>query len=1360
MDTTHSPGGRGALRALSALLVCVASCVVAEGPPWWTNRTVLLSTAQTNDYAPLNVGQLKWMALAARHELDATVPHGAGPLLQSVLGAWLPDTSDYAAANVGQLKYVGSLYHDRLICAGYASDYPWGPVAATNDYALANIGQAKYVFSFDPARDTDGDGLADMWEVTHGLCPTNSDSDGDGLSDGYEARWGTVLAWGTPFYGIVNPPYLTNAVAVAGGTRHCAALLDDGHVVGWGDNSQHQCSIPYSVTNAIAIAARLYNTMALLRDGRVVCWGANDCGQTNVPTSVTGAVAIACGYSHGVVALRDGRVVCWGANSYGQCNVPSAASNVIAVGAGTYYSMALRADGRVVCWGQNNANQTNVPSTATGVVAVAAGGAHAVALRRDGRVVCWGQTLYGQTNVPPSVTNAVAIAAGLTHSIILRRGGGMSIWGSNQYGQTNVPPAGRYVRRLGDSGFFTACIMGIDPLDPDTDHDGVSDRDEIENATNPLASDSDQDGLSDHDELTVYHTDPVNPDTDGDGLWDGAEVWTYGTDPRRADSDWDGLTDYDEVIDHSTNPWDPDTDHDGLNDGDEVLTYHTDPLNPDTDGDTLCDGAEVFGYGTDPNSPDPDNDMLADADEISRGTNPWMADSDGEGLSDGDEVVCGTNPLVPDTDDDGLWDWGEINCGTDPLSADTDGDGLSDGDEVFQYSTNPLDPYGDVDGDGLTDSDEILRLGTCWWSSDTDGDGMPDGWEVEHGQDPLLNPGLAYDTDGDGVPDIFAYAASNNIPAPLTVHVDAASQAPYALQDGSLSAPFCTLTQALAAVESNGIAYSTIVVAPGYYAGAGNRGLVAHIPIMVWGSNATACLMDCGATSQFMSVEAECTAACLHGLTIVNAGGTNAGSALRLTGSALVSDCRIIGATLEAASSAAPALVACDGGASRLERCILTGWLGEGGTAIRCSDGAVTLDTCMIAGNVMPGGEAVVVSNSASVTICYSTIAANLGSHAVGIDGGGVSVSDSILWNNVSPQFRLGSGVSGGQVSVVNSYVQGGCPQGASVSTVETANDPGIVGLGWLRQGSPCINQGVGALPGGAVDVLGRPRVDQPDIGCFEYGSGDDDVNGDGLPDAWESCWSLPTSDVWADPDGDGLPNGIEFLTGNDPIGGVYVCTDSSGEQTIVWDQDTDHSVTGYQVALYSCDQQGGVWTVRGTATVDRAATLSSTFNLVAGYSGVRFRVIITSMINGVAASHRSVEWEGAAAGAQLRAWLLAPAAVVRALIRLPEGTTVSHFVERDIPANRRNTWDRFYVSSMPRGSAQNWMASAIAVRLNEEEAYNTWTNQTFDVSACIAPETGSATFRIDCKHECPPEADAPALYLIRWRPSVEVTVE
>lgn len=159
----------------------------------------------------------------------------------------------------------------------------------------------------------------------------------------------------------------------------------------------------------------------------------------------------------------------------------------------------------------------------------------------------------------------------------------------------------------------------------DDDQDGVRNGRERELGLDPNNPDTDSDGLTDGDELFVYKTDPSTKDTDGDGLSDGDEVWKFRTDPTKPDTDKDGLSDGDEVKIHNTDPLKHDTDKDGLSDGEEVLVYKTDPLNPDTDGDGLTDSNELFGYKT----------------------NPLVADTDGGGVNDGEEVRRNTNPLNP-----------------------------------------------------------------------------------------------------------------------------------------------------------------------------------------------------------------------------------------------------------------------------------------------------------------------------------------------------------------------------------------------------------------------------------------------------------------------------------------------------------------------------------------------------------------------------------------------------------------------------------------------------------------------------------------------------------------------------------------
>ena len=102
-----------------------------------------------------------------------------------------------------------------------------------------------------------------------------------------------------------------------------------------------------------------------------------------------------------------------------------------------------------------------------------------------------------------------------------------------------------------------------------------------------------------------------------------------------------------------------------------------------------------------------------------------------------------------DSDGDGLPDVLEIMFGSDPYNPDSDGDGLPDGIEYLlkgdPFSARPQD---DDDNDGLTNLEEV-RLHTDPSRPDTDGDGLTDGEEVSR----FHTDPLRMDSDGDGFPD-------------------------------------------------------------------------------------------------------------------------------------------------------------------------------------------------------------------------------------------------------------------------------------------------------------------------------------------------------------------------------------------------------------------------------------------------------------------------------------------------------------------------------------------------------------------------------------------------------------------------------
>jgi alpha-tubulin suppressor-like RCC1 family protein len=194
----------------------------------------------------------------------------------------------------------------------------------------------------------------------------------------------TVMEWGAPIDG-GEPSYLpatvaglTEVKAVASGDHFNLALLEDGTVVGWGDNHYGQlgmdpsgpencaCSrIPRRVpklSNVIAISTLGDHSLALLEDGDVWAWGQNDGSLYNGTYSneaakvigLTGVTAISAGLS-GVgrnFALSNGKVMQWPTGSGVPEQVSGLPEEVTAISDGGDHSLALVRGGAVWTWGE------------------------------------------------------------------------------------------------------------------------------------------------------------------------------------------------------------------------------------------------------------------------------------------------------------------------------------------------------------------------------------------------------------------------------------------------------------------------------------------------------------------------------------------------------------------------------------------------------------------------------------------------------------------------------------------------------------------------------------------------------------------------------------------------------------------------------------------------------------------------------------------------------------------------------------------------------------------------------------------------------------------------------------------------
>jgi hypothetical protein len=245
---------------------------------------------------------------------------------------------------------------------------------------------------------------------------------------------GQIWAWGSDdfvdTYGqIANAPTNGNFTAVAAGGFHGVALLADGSVVAWGDNTYGQTNVPANATNVVAVDAGYVHNVALRADGTVVAWGSSYGGKTDVPANLSHVIAISAANSHTLALKADGTVIAWGDDCCGETVVPAGITNAVAVSCAAMASLALLADGTVRAWGYNSDGLTNVPAELTNVVSISGGTDHALALLVNRTVRAWGQSYYGETNVPPDLTNVVAISAGPAISMALKADGSVVLWG-------------------------------------------------------------------------------------------------------------------------------------------------------------------------------------------------------------------------------------------------------------------------------------------------------------------------------------------------------------------------------------------------------------------------------------------------------------------------------------------------------------------------------------------------------------------------------------------------------------------------------------------------------------------------------------------------------------------------------------------------------------------------------------------------------------------------------------------------------------------------------------------------------------------------------------------------------------------
>lgn len=207
---------------------------------------------------------------------------------------------------------------------------------------------------------------------------------------------GTVVAWGTDYFGCCNVSGWKNIVAVSVGKFHTVGLKSDGTVVATkykGDHYHGQCDVS-GWTDIVAVSAGSDHTVGLKSDGTVVAVGNNQHGKC-VVSGWTDIVAISAGSTETVGLKADGTTVT--TSSYDET---SSWTDIVAIDARSFSVVGLKADGTVVHSDKYSGWDV---SDWTDIVAVSAGISHVVGLRSDGTVVAAGK--IRDSKIPGKIFN-------------------------------------------------------------------------------------------------------------------------------------------------------------------------------------------------------------------------------------------------------------------------------------------------------------------------------------------------------------------------------------------------------------------------------------------------------------------------------------------------------------------------------------------------------------------------------------------------------------------------------------------------------------------------------------------------------------------------------------------------------------------------------------------------------------------------------------------------------------------------------------------------------------------------------------------------------------------------------------------
>ena len=261
---------------------------------------------------------------------------------------------------------------------------------------------------------------------------------------------GALLAWGDNRFGQCNVPPGTYIRAAVGGC-HSVAQRSDGTLVAFGDNFRGQLNVP-QVAQGIGcklLACGVAHTVALMADGSVHSWGNDTYQQSTAPILPRDPVAgqrmqllsVASGGPYNACVLSDGSLRLWGHEYLSSIPLPLPNKKFRRVELGWGTAVAMTSEGELLAWGDNANGAATVPPLPNGLryVDFDECWSHTVAIRSDGEVVRFGYYFGVIPPLPPGqrYLKADAEAGG---TLLLRSDGTVFCVGCNTASLSNVPP--------------------------------------------------------------------------------------------------------------------------------------------------------------------------------------------------------------------------------------------------------------------------------------------------------------------------------------------------------------------------------------------------------------------------------------------------------------------------------------------------------------------------------------------------------------------------------------------------------------------------------------------------------------------------------------------------------------------------------------------------------------------------------------------------------------------------------------------------------------------------------------------------------------------------------------------------------